>query len=39
MQGWKIYLGSKLIDTVFTDSDCDADYVRFLGGLRKPMAR
>lgn len=24
---WYVYLNGKLIDTVFYDSDCDADYV------------
>jgi hypothetical protein len=28
MQGWNVYLHSKCIDTVFYDSDCDADYVQ-----------
>lgn len=29
MQAWDVYNGQgKLIDTVFYDSDCDADYVR-----------
>ena len=25
---WNVYLNGKLIDTVFYDADCDADYVR-----------
>ena len=28
MVAWNVYLGGKLIDTVFYDDDCDADYVR-----------
>lgn len=27
-QAWNVYLNGKLIDTVFYDKDCDADYVR-----------
>ena len=27
MQAWDIYLFGTLIDTVFYDKDCDADYV------------
>lgn len=25
---WNVYLGTRLIDTVFYTTDCDADYVR-----------
>ena len=25
---WNVYIGRRLIDTVFYDADCDADYVR-----------
>jgi len=25
---WNVYLRGKLIDTVYYDPDCDADYVR-----------
>ncbi len=28
MTGWNVYLLGKLIDTVFYDDDCDAEYVR-----------
>jgi hypothetical protein len=28
MQAWNVYLNGKLIDTVFYDKDCDADYVK-----------
>lgn len=28
MQAWDVYLNDELIDTVFYDSNCDADYVR-----------
>ena len=28
MQAWDVYLGSKLIDTVFYDKGCNRDYVR-----------
>jgi hypothetical protein len=28
MTAWNVYLSGKLIDTVFYDDDCDADYVR-----------
>ncbi len=28
MNAWDVYLNGKLIDTVFYDSGCDADYVR-----------
>lgn len=28
MKGWDVFLGSKLIDTVFFTKDCDEDYVR-----------
>lgn len=27
-QAWDVYLNGRLIDTVFYDADCDADYVR-----------
>lgn len=27
-QAWNVYLNGKLIDTVFYDTNCDADYVR-----------
>lgn len=27
-QAWNVYLRGKLIDTVFYDADCSADYVR-----------
>lgn len=27
-RGWNVYNGGKLIDTVFYDADCDAEYVR-----------
>ena len=27
-QAWNVYLSGKLIDTVFYDADCDADYVK-----------
>jgi len=27
MQGWLVFIGSSVIDTVFYDDDCDADYV------------
>jgi hypothetical protein len=27
-QAWNVYLDGKLIDTVFYDKDCDADYVK-----------
>jgi len=26
--GWNVYRKGRLIDTVFFDADCDADYVR-----------
>ena len=26
-QAWDVYLGGKLIDTVFYDPDCEKDYV------------
>jgi hypothetical protein len=28
MRTWDVYLGGKLIDTVFFTSDCDAEYVK-----------
>jgi hypothetical protein len=28
MTAWNVYLGRKLIDTVFYDADCDHWYVR-----------
>lgn len=28
MQAWDVELDGELIDTVFYDSDCDADYVK-----------
>ena len=28
MTNWNIYLGKKLIDSVYYTKDCDADYVR-----------
>ena len=28
MQAWNVYRGRRLLDTVFYDADCDADYVR-----------
>lgn len=28
MMAWNVYLGNRLIDTVFYTKDCDADYVR-----------
>ena len=28
MIAWDVYLGRKLIDTVFYTNDCDAEYVR-----------
>lgn len=28
MQAWNVYLRGKLIDTVFYNRDCDAEYVR-----------
>lgn len=28
MRAWNIYLFGELIDTVFYDDDCDAEYVR-----------
>ncbi len=27
-QAWDVYLNGELIDTVFYDRDCDADYVK-----------
>jgi len=27
MQGWNIFIGTSVIDTVFYDTDCNADYV------------
>lgn len=27
-RAWDVYLNGKLIDTVFYDRNCDADYVR-----------
>ena len=27
-QAWNVWLLGRLIDTVFYDADCDADYVR-----------
>ena len=28
MTNWNIYLGKKLIDSVYYDNDCDSDYVK-----------
>jgi hypothetical protein len=28
MKAWKVYIGSKWIDTVFFMPNCDAEYVR-----------
>jgi len=28
MTGWDVILKGKVIDTVFYDNDCDAEYVR-----------
>lgn len=28
MKGWDVFLGSKLIDTVFFQTTCDEEYVR-----------
>ena len=28
MTNWNVYLGKKLIDSVYYTKDCDADYVR-----------
>ena len=27
-KGWNVYLNGRLIDTVFYDDTCDAEYVR-----------
>lgn len=28
MQAWNVLVGSNVIDTVYYDADCSADYVR-----------